>query len=383
MEILVTIGYIVLCVLVFSVAIAIHELGHFLVALKLGFKVERFSIGFGPALWRKTWKGVEYRISAIPLGGYVMIPELDPECTKALEGSGAKEAGDRESGETGRRVAASPLKELAVAFAGPAMNIVLAVVLAVALSFAPGAKFGVLPPRIGSVVEDGPAAKAGLSAGDIVLAVGGRPIETWSDLTIEVQIVGEKPAVFTVERGGETIEVEVTPERDAVTGACFIKALSEPSASQAASWMPSRNPLKQLAWDAGSIFRVLKGLATPKDAKATSKALGGPVLIAESIYGSMRRNIFDGLGFMRYLNVNLAVLNLLPIPVLDGGLIMFSLFAIVFRRRVPECVVKYSSIVFMVLLLGLMGLLICRDSMRSYRMHTHVYETANESAEGR
>ncbi len=382
MEILVTIGYIALCILVFSVAIAIHEFGHFIVALKLGFKVERFSIGFGPALWKKTWKGVEYRISAIPLGGYVMIPDLDPEGTKMLEGNGEQGTSSAKATEveTGKREA---WKELAVAFAGPAMNIVLAVVLAVALSLAPGARFGILPPRIGSVVEDGPAAKAGLLPGDLVKAIGERPIGTWSDLTVEVQIAGEKPALFTIDRGGEELLLEITPERDAVTGACFIKAFSETNAAQAASWMPERNPLKQLAWDAGSIFRVLKGLATPKDAKATSKALGGPVLIAESIYGSMRRNIYDGIGFMRYLNVNLAVLNLLPIPVLDGGLIMFALFAIVFRRRVPDCVVKYSSIVFMAILLGLMGLLICRDSLRSYRMHTYVHETANESAEGR
>ena len=78
MEILITVGYVILCVLFFSLAIAIHEFGHFIVALKLGLKVERFSIGFGPAIVKKTWRGVEYRISWIPLGGYVMIPDVDP-----------------------------------------------------------------------------------------------------------------------------------------------------------------------------------------------------------------------------------------------------------------------------------------------------------------
>ena len=86
MEILITIGYIAICIVFFSLAIAIHEFGHFIVALKLGLRVERFSIGFGPAIWKKTWKGVEYRISWIPLGGYVMIPDVDPEGTKAIEG---------------------------------------------------------------------------------------------------------------------------------------------------------------------------------------------------------------------------------------------------------------------------------------------------------
>ena len=129
MEILITIGYIAICVLFFSLAIAIHEFGHFIVALKLGLKVERFSIGFGPAIWKKTWRGVEYRISWIPLGGYVMIPDVDPEGTKAIEGGG------KEAKSARRNVPA--WKEIAVAFAGPAMNIVLAVVLAFVLAAIP------------------------------------------------------------------------------------------------------------------------------------------------------------------------------------------------------------------------------------------------------
>ena len=138
-----------------------------------------------------------------------------------------------------------------------------------------------------------------------------------------------------------------------------------------------------------SIFRVLKGLTTPKEAKATSQAIGGPIMIAEGLYRQVRRDIWDGIGFLRFLNVNLAILNLLPIPVLDGGLILFSLFALIFRRRVPDFIVKHLSMAFMVLLMGLMGLLILRDSYRSYRIHTSQPETenvqtnANTSAESR
>ena len=154
--------------------------------------------------------------------------------------------------------------------------------------------------------------------------------------------------------------------------------------------MPDRNPIRQLAWDAGSIFRVLRGLVTPKEAKATSAALGGPVMIAEGLYRQVRRDPLDGLGFLRFLNVNLAVLNLLPIPVLDGGLILFSLIALVFRRRIPDAVVKHVSLAFMVLLMGLMGLLIIRDSWRSYKIHTfkpdteeNVHANPDKSAESR
>ena len=548
MDILITIGYIFLCVLMFSLAIAIHEFGHFIVALKLGLKVERFSIGFGPAIWKKTINGVEYRLSWIPLGGYVSIPDVDPEGTKALEG----EKGKGDEGTSKRKIPA--WKELLVAVAGPAMNIVLAVVLAVVLSLIPSAKFGELTTEIGGFASGSVAKEAGLRAGDIVVSVGGHPVTTWSELQTEVQIsngeptefvvrrpvaltevrtlkltatdgdfgfvcvtnrhpavvggfwgeesvaekaglkVGdrivsfngacvtseldlvqeideadtERPSVLEVRRGEELLKLEMTPvpakrqygnrwilgnclqltcatndvlpivaevvsggaaeraglraddtilsvggvpvaTRDAVlaalaaagsetelsvmseipadareyeektvviapkrnpsTGAFFIEATSVANETGAVAWMPDRNPFKQLAWDAGSIFRVLKALVTPKEAKGTSKAVGGPVLIAEGIYRSMRRDFNDGLGFLRFLNTNLAVMNLLPIPVLDGGLILFALIAIVFRRRVPEKVVGWLSMGFMYLLLGLMALLIFTDSLRSWRIH--------------
>lgn len=392
MEILITIGYIALCVLLFSFAIFIHEFGHFIVALKLGLRVEAFSIGFGPALWKKKFRGVEYRLSAIPLGGYVSIPDVDPEGTKALEGV---ENEDDKAPKT--RIPA--WKEILVAVAGPFMNIVLAVVIACVLSVVPGARFGELPAVIGSVPEKGPARDAGFKAGDVVKSIGGRSVRTWTEMQTEVQISGGRKTVFGVEREGEgLVELTVTPMQDKVTGAYYIMALSVTNHAGAASWMPNRNPLKQLAWDAGSIFRVLKGLVTPKEAKATSKALGGPVMIAEGLYRQVRRDPWDGLGFLRFLNVNLAVLNLLPIPVLDGGLILFSLFALVFRRRVPDFIVKHLSMAFMIVLMGLMGLLIMRDSYRSWKIHTYkpekaavtnaadtvnVQTNADKSAEGR
>ena len=390
MEIIVTVLYIAICVALFALAIIVHEFGHFIVALKLGLRVEAFSIGFGPVLWKKRVNGVEYRLSAIPLGGYVSIPDVDPEGVKAIEGKREEGSGDRgqesgdrgqESGDTeegaGAKAAKIPAwKEIAVAVAGPLMNVVLAVVLAVVLSLVPSAKFGELQAEIGHVVEGGPAAAGGMKAGDVVTSVGGHPVRTWAEMQTEVQISGGKETEFKVLRGGVEETLSIAPRRDEVTGALYIMALSVTNHSGAAMWMPSRNPLRQLAWDAGSIFRVLRGLVTPKEAKATAGALGGPVMIAEGLYRQVRRDPWDGLGFLRFLNVNLAVLNLLPIPVLDGGLIMFALFALVFRRRVPEAVVKYLTMAFMVLLIGLMGLLIVRDSWRSYKIHTYKPEAA-------
>ncbi len=374
MEILITIGYIALCVLFFSLAIAIHEFGHFIVALKLGLRVERFSIGFGPAIWKKTWRGVEYRVSWIPLGGYVMIPDVDPEGTKVIEGG----TGNGKRGTEKKEI--SPWKEIAVAAAGPGMNVLLAFVIALVLSALPSERFGELPCEILSTLEGSPAEKAGIKPGDTVLSVGGKKVSTWSEMQVEVQIAGLKETEFAIrDREGAERTVLISPMQDAVTGVFAIGALSMPKENGMTHWLPQRNPFRQLAWDAGSIFRVLKGLVTPKEMKNTAKALGGPPLLVELIYKSVRNDFWDGLGFLRYLNVNLAVLNLLPIPVLDGGLIMFALLALVFRRRIPEKVVSALSMTFMVLLLGAMAILIFRDAQRSWRIHTYK-PTAAEKA---
>lgn len=380
MEILTTILYIAACVLLFSLAIAIHEFGHFIVALKLGLRVDVFSLGFGPALWKKKVGGVEYRISAIPLGGYVSIPDVDPEGTKKLQGSG----------ESAVRTRIPAWKEILVSVAGPLMNVVLAVVLAVVLSLVPGVKFGETPAAIDMVFEGGPAEVAGIRAGDRVVSIAGRPVSTWTEMMTEIQLTGGKPTDFTVVRDGEELTLSVTPKQEPVTEAYVILA-ARTNATGAVAWMPDRNPLKQLAWDAGGIFRILKGLVTPGETKAVAKAVGGPVMIAQSIYDSMRRDFWDGIGFLRFLNVNLAVLNLLPIPVLDGGLILFALIALVFRRRVPEKVVGSLSMVFMCLLMLMMATLIWRDGARSWRIHnwkvrnaaktTQMETNANESTD--
>ena len=351
---LVTCGYIAACVLLFALSIAIHEFGHFIAALKLGYRVERFSIGFGPAIWKKVYKGVEYRISWIPLGGYVSIPDVDPEGTKAIEGASA----------SAKKIQMPAWKDFIVALAGPMMNIVLAFVLATLLYFVPSARFGVLPAKVGGIISGGAAEKGGLMEGDEVLSVGGNKVSGWADMITEVQFAAGRETDFEVRRGEEILTLKITPEVKE-NGVAYIAAISESSdQASCAMWMPSRGIVDQVAWDAGTVFRALKGLVNKKEMKNTAKALGGPVMIAKNTYLSVRKDVWDGIGFLRFINTNLAVMNLLPIPVLDGGLILFSLIAMVFRRRVPDKVIGYLSTFFMYILMGLMLLLVARDFWR-------------------
>lgn len=442
MELIYTILAIVACVLLFSFAIFIHEFGHFVVARLLGLRVDRFSIGFGPALWKKTIGDVEYRISAIPFGGYVALPELDPEGTDTLQGGTDKKAPLQE-------IAA--WKRVAVAFAGPFGNIVLAVALAFLLAVIPGARFGGTPPVVGLVLPGGNAEKGGLLEGDRVISVDGNPVADWNDVNVSAALSGGRPVAFKVKRAGKEVELKIAAayskvldsymlDADSSMVPCVGEVVAGKSAAKAglvagdvitsvdgekvetlaevraaslrhgpgemtlgvqrgesnlvvkivaemdadlkrpvfgfkaarletaASWMPARNPVEQLKWDAGQIFRVLKGLVTPKESKAVAGALGGPVMIAQVLYRHVRRNIWDALGFLRFIDVNLAILNLLPIPVLDGGLILFALFEIVTRRKPSVKLVNTLSFVFMWMFLGLMILLVWRDVARGRRI---------------
>lgn len=365
METLYTVLAIAACVLLFSFAIFIHEFGHFLAARWRGLRVDAFSIGFGPVLWRKVFRGVEWRLSAIPFGGYVSIPDVDPEGTAKVQGTSCG-VGDAAAPQ-GK--SATPLDSIIVAVAGPMGNIVLAVVLAVALAAVPWARFGEMPALIGEVPQEGPAHDAGMKPGDRVVSVGGVPVDTWTEMLTEIQISGGRPTEFVVDRGGSEERLTILPKRHDASGAYFILALSTTNGVGAAAWMPARNPLRQLQWDATSIARVLKALVTPKESKAAAQALGGPVMIAEGLYRQVRSNVWDALGFLRFLCINLAILNLLPIPVLDGSIVMFSLYALVFKRKPNERFVGILTQVFMYLLIAAMLFLVYRDSVRSWRIH--------------
>lgn len=424
----------------FSLIVFIHEFGHFLAAKAFHFKIDVFSIGFGPAVWKRKFGGVEYRISAIPFGGYVALPQLDPSGMEKIQGG-------KDSASQAVRPA-SPWKRIVVAAAGPFGNVVLAVVLAYVIYWTPQAKTGVIETRIGGVVTNSAAYAAGLRAGDVITAVNGQRVTNWPDLSVENLLAGDsgratfailrdkqslsltipldkdpvyniwalggvypktpclvervqpnsaadkaglhpgdllqsvngvpvfsvshfialvtkngaKPADFVYRRGQETKASTITPIFDEVAQHPVIGVII--SGGNNIPWMMYRDPWKQLQWDSMSVIRLLKGLVAPKEKgqrAAIASNIGGPPMILMSLFAVVRNSMLDTIGFLRMLCVNLAILNILPIPILDGGHILFALFEILTRRKPNPKFIAVVSNAFAFLLIALMLLLSYRD----------------------
>lgn len=305
-----TIGYFLL---VIGPLIFIHELGHFLVAKWCGVRVERFSLGFPPRLFGFKRGGTDYCVSAVPLGGYVKMAGENPE----EETHGAPDE------YTSKSAGARAL----IIIAGPLMNYLLAFALYVGVIFV-GGDLKVVDSglRVGEMTTDWPAEAAGLETGDRILAIDGQPVADFEALKDYIGPREGTEIALSVERGTDTLTLALTPRgaedpQSGVTeGKIGIYPLTafEPvglwSALQAgvqATWQNTRMV-------GNFFFRFVSGRESPRN-------IGGPLFIA-SIAGQVAEQGWRYfLGFMAILSINLAILNILPIPALDGGQLMFIL----------------------------------------------------------
>ncbi len=310
---------------VLGILIFVHEFGHFLVARRLGVGVTKFSFGFGPKLAGITRGETEYLISAVPLGGYVKLvgeneaEEVPPE--------------DRE-----RAFSHKPVwVKMAIVAAGPAANLGFAFLVFWAL-FLGG--IPALTPKIGDVLPDTPAARAGIEAGDLVVRVGEKEITTWEELAAGIRESGAgKELPLTVRRGGKEFRVTVTPEtREGRT--IFGEKTAGPKIGVVASDEVIHrkiHPVAAIGRAAGETWRIisLTVLTVVKLVMRVipSDTLGGPILIAQMAGDQAKEGISPFAYFLGLLSVNLGILNLLPIPILDGGHLLF--FSIEAMRRKP------------------------------------------------
>lgn len=340
--------------LVLSALIFFHELGHFTVARLMGVYVEVFSIGFGKKLAAFRALGTEWRIAAIPLGGYVrMKGQDDSDPTKT-------------SPDTDSYNSKTPLQRIAILLAGPAANFVLAFVLYLFIGLG-GPQ--VLSPVIGDVVEASPAAAAGLRKDDRILAINGRDIGTWDEMSETIKR-SDSAIEMRIERDGFVQQVRVTPKITETTN-MFRETVYRPMVGISSAGVTHTLELglagalgyaAQETWKASQlIFLSLEKLLT--GAVPTSE-LGGVVTIVKITADASAGGWMAVFFFAALISVNLGVLNLLPIPALDGGHIMFNLYEMVMRRAPSEAVLMKLTIAGWGILLGLMSLGLYNDINR-------------------
>ncbi|MCS7262864.1 MAG: RIP metalloprotease RseP [Aquificaceae bacterium] len=394
--------YLVAFLVLIGVLIWVHELGHFLMAKLFGVKVETFSVGFGPVLLSKKLGETEYRISALPLGGFVKL------------------YGEEENLQDPRAFSSKPnWQKILIALGGPLFNFLLAVLLFTFLaavggeipkhvlekpvvgyvvegslahrmgiregdllieinsqkvdswrevekvllrnvlskdwhvkvlregkevslsareSLARHANFGAepyLPPVIGRVVEDSPAFQVGLRPGDVVLKVNHQEVKGWYELVREVRKSGDRPVVITLKRGEQVEEKTLVPRIDPKTkmpmlgvGPYVEKVKESKALHQAFVEGVERTYLLSLL--------SLKAVWSLVTGSLSVKTLGGPIAIAQLAGESAQQGILSFIGMMSFISVQLAVFNLLPLPVLDGGLVLLFLLESLRRRPLPH-----------------------------------------------
>jgi Predicted membrane-associated Zn-dependent proteases 1 len=306
-------------VLVLGGLIFFHELGHFLVARMLGMGVKAFALGFGPKLLSFRSGMTEYRLCALPLGGYVMLAGESPDGPEDLEFP--KEL----------LFSLRPVwQRMCVVAAGPVFNFILAWGIYWVL-FASQGQMG-LAPTIGQVLPESPAATAGIKAGDNILSVNGRAITFWEDLTDQVQAAEGQVLNLEIKRGKDHVNISVTPElreRKNVFGET-VKApmLGIVAAREVVTLeLDAAQSLKlsgKETWRA--IANMVTALVKMIERVVPADSIGGPILIVQLINREAQEGIIGVLALAAALSANLGFVNLLPIPVLDGGhLVLFSL----------------------------------------------------------
>jgi regulator of sigma E protease len=427
-----------------GVLITIHEFGHFLFAKMFGVKVEVFSIGFGPPIFRKKIGETVYQIALIPLGGYVKMYGED-SMTEPVQGEV-----DKKAFEDPRSFHAKPRwQKILIAFAGPLFNFLLAIVLftvaymmgipepeymdkpvvvgyvaenslAEKIGLQPGDKIvaiddepvknwkdltiklgmkagkkvvltierngklikkeivlpedvskielGIappIPPIIGAVEKGSPAEKAGLKPGDIIIAINGKMVKSWYDVAEYIHnYKGDKPLKIFVKRGTKILVFEVKPKYDERLGRKVIGIAPKQNVKivkygPVEAFKKAIEKTKELTV---ALYKVITGIFT---GEVSLKTLGGPIAIAQFSGQALQAGISTFLFSMAFMSLQLAYLNLLPIPVLDGGLIFILLIESIIRRPLPDKFKEALAYIGFALIGTLMLFVIYNDIMRT------------------
>jgi regulator of sigma E protease len=321
---------IIAAVIGLGVLIVFHEFGHFLLAKLSGVGVLTFSVGFGPKLWVRKKGETEYALSAFPLGGYVKMIGEDPDeqvQQADLERSFAHK---------------SLTKRIAIVVAGPGFNLLLAVILLMVVFTFYGVP--VMSNQVSGVEKGSPAEKAGILKGDRITAIEGKDIREWEELSSTIKSSSGKPLKLQIRRGEENLNLSVQPSRkegrnvfgerkdDWIIGISSQVTIEKgnPGLAVVRAFTQTYEYSKLTLM---AFYKMVVGDVSPRN-------IGGPILIAQMAGQQAQEGVGSYLAFLAVLSINLGVLNLLPVPVLDGGHLLFFIVEAVIRKPVA---VKYRE----------------------------------------
>ena len=348
--------YIIPFIVVLGVLIFFHELGHFLIAKLCNVKVLKFSLGFGPKVMGKKMGETEYIISAFPLGGYVKMlgeennEEIIPE-------------------EAHRSFSKQPVvTRIAIAAAGPIFNFLLAFILFSGIFLISG--YPIMIPEVGQVRPDSPADKSRILKGDIIEYIDGKEINKWGDIKKFIEKSPHKDLHMVIIRGNKRISTIVSPKEE------IVKNIFGEEIKSALIGIVASGNIKEL--QLGPFQALMEGGKKTWELTALTvltvvklfqgviplKTLGGPIMIGQLTGDIARENLSYLLPFMAVISINLAILNLLPVPVLDGGLILLFLIEIVIRKPLSIKKREMAQKIGFFLLILLMVIVFYNDLVR-------------------
>lgn len=291
---------IVAAIFVFGILVFIHELGHFVTAKLTGMRVDEFALGFGPRIVSFRRGETVYSIRCVPLGGFNDIAGMNRE---------NNDAGSR--GYCERPI----LYRMIVILAGSAMNLILPIFLFFGIYLAAGYSTPSMEPVVGSVMENMPAEQAGLMAGDRILAIDGKEVTTWTDVTSDLKEVGNRAVAVEINRDGETLTKTMTPaynekEKRTLIGITGSVVTAQPGVIDSAVLAVK---------ETGHVIYLMVDSLIGVIYKMSGEDLSGPIGVVQMTGQVAENGIIPLLRFMAFLSLNLGIINLFPIPVLDGG----------------------------------------------------------------
>ncbi|MBN2809099.1 MAG: RIP metalloprotease RseP [Deltaproteobacteria bacterium] len=347
-------------IVVLGILIFVHELGHFLVAKLCGVRVLVFSLGFGPRLCGFRKGETEYLLSAVPLGGYVKM---------LGEGKGEDEGELPVADKPYSYEHKSPWQRLLIIVAGPGANILFA-----ALLFSLVYLFGVpsLSSVIGEVNYEMPAYSAGFQAGDKIISIDGQAIADWEQLSAAVRASGGRELEITFVRGSEQLTLRVVPKRIENKNMfgenviSYVIGVTASGATEIKHYQPGEALLQGLSETWKVAYLTVVGFIKMIERVVPAKDLGGPIMIAQMAGQHAKAGILSLLYFMGIISVNLGILNLFPIPVLDGGHLLFITMEILLGRPVSLRKIEIAQQIGLCLLVSLMIFVFYNDLTRIF-----------------